>query len=389
MRIPIACAAAALLVGCAALAASLGAGNWRTSILVRMPAGDALAPLVRASDPGFAFVDPLARYEGVYTYAVARDPFASGAAHGLLDQAPTAYGRPAYGWLAGLASLGRPRALPDAMLVLNLLMFVLAAYLVSRLALKIGRSPWWGMIVALNPGFTAGLIGDTGEPVLLAFATLGLLLWLQRRRVAAAVLAAGCFAGEMGLLVPVGLALYEAVQLARDARSTGEPPLGQARPAARRLALLAVGPVLYGLWTLYLHARLGSWPLSEPGGLGRPLAGVAETAGRAAVFAFGDYYQAEISNAVTPILIVVAVLLALGAVRSARVQTPYQAIALLMALATLSLARPLLLDPRSLYRAVATPVTFVALALLAPEPARQTAGKAPRSPAGLRSRSAP
>src|SRR5207248_2841420 len=83
--------------------------------LVHLSGGDPLSRLVTRS---FSFVPGDAHYDGVYFYAIARDPLARGIAHKLIDSSAYRYGHPGYGWLAWLASAGgRPGAIPYALVL--------------------------------------------------------------------------------------------------------------------------------------------------------------------------------------------------------------------------------------------------------------------------------
>lgn len=359
-RAPLVCAGLALAMSGATLIPILEGARWQTSVLVHMTVGDLLAVPARRADPSFVFVSPAAQYDGVYSYAIARDPLALGNSHRLIDDGALRYASPAYGWLAGLVSLGWAPALPFVMLGLNVLLLALAASLVSLLAVELGGSPWWGLIVALNPGFIFGVTADTPEPALIAAAALGVLLWLRRNRLAAIPLAACCFVSELGLLVPAGLALYEVVQIARD-RATADA-------SKRRIASLAVGPLLYALWWLYLQLRFGSWPAGHQSALVVPLWGLAAALGKFASLSFGTIYETISGGEMVPILVVVSGALVLGIVRTLRLRTPLQAIVLPMAVATLSLSGPVLISPTELLHSVATPLTFLALALIEREP---------------------
>src|ERR1051326_2468641 len=109
--IALACAAAALVVcGLAALSEISQQGG--ITSLVHMSASEPMAAVARRTDPSFRFVDPQAHYDGVYFYAMARDPLARGPEHLLLDRPAYRYGHIGYAWLVWLASFGRASAVP-------------------------------------------------------------------------------------------------------------------------------------------------------------------------------------------------------------------------------------------------------------------------------------
>jgi len=375
-----------LAVAVIALGALFATPGWRASTLVRIGADQPLAPLARAADPAFVLVPPGAAYDGADAYLVARDPIALGPGRGLGDDTPSAYAQPAYGWLAALLSLGRARIIPQMLIAVNVACFVLAAYLAALLARALGVSEWWSALVFLNPGFIFALTAGTAEPLLIAAGLLGLLLWPGRPRPAGAALALACFAGQAGLLLPPALALWEVAgprptgRAGSDGGSGGqERPARDRRALSLRLAVLALGPLLYGLWWLYLRARLGVWPLSHHVYLALPPAGLVKAIALSVHLTSGNFSQVETGNGMMPLILVAPVILVAGIVRSWRLRNPYQAIALLLALATLAVSGPDLLDPRSFFRTFAVPLTFVAFAFLATssEPSRDRSNAPP------------
>ncbi len=209
-RIALGCSAIAVAVCGVAVAASLSVRDWHLSALVRMSGSEPMAGPARATDPGFAFVNPQAHYDGVYFYAIARDPFARGEAHTLIDRPAYRYGHAGYGWLAWLVTAGRAGAIPAALLALSLAGVAIAGYAGSLLAAELGWSPWGGLVVAFTPGIVLATTVDTSEPLALAATLLALLAWMRGRRGwGAAALAAACFIKEPLLLVAVGIGVWE------------------------------------------------------------------------------------------------------------------------------------------------------------------------------------
>jgi len=387
------CAAAALVVAFFALIPPLNVAGDHPSALVRIDADQPVAALVRSVDPGFTFVDPEGRYAGVYAYAIARDPLALGEAHRLIDDGAAHYAQPGYGWLAALLSAGQARALPVALIALNVVALVVAAFSVSTLSRSLGRSGWWGALVFLNPGFIFGVSADTPEPLVIAATSLGLLCWLRGSRMAGWLLAAACFVSQAGLAVAAGLALFELVRGMRIPPPQGEsaaprPALGLVGAASRidwrSLAVLLAGPALYLAWSLYLLARFQSWPLAVPLAVYVPPFGLIAALGHAGSMAFAGPVETHIANGDEPILGVVAALLVLSIVRSWRSRTPLEAVALVTALAALVLISPRVLDPRELFRFFAAPLAFVALGALAQKPEAESETRLAGAPiAGL------
>jgi hypothetical protein len=111
-RETVACAAVALAISSVVVIATISAFAWNPSVLVRMSGTEPLAAVARSTDPSFVFVEPGAHYDGVYFYAIARDPFALGPEHTRIDHSTYHYGHAAYGWLAWLLSGGQPGLVP-------------------------------------------------------------------------------------------------------------------------------------------------------------------------------------------------------------------------------------------------------------------------------------
>jgi hypothetical protein len=224
--------------------------GYRPSALVHMGASEPLAQPTRAADPGFAFVPIQSHYDGVYYYAIGRDPLARGSEHKLIDRGAYRYGHPGFGWLGWLGSAGQAKALPYALLAVALACAAIAGALASLLAGDLGLSPWLGLVLAVNPGLIFAVTNLTSEAAGLAALLASIYLWRRKNRLAASVvLTAACLIKEQFLLVPVGLAVYEFVAWFRARR------LGVGRPwpsFLAHLAPLAVGPLVYLGWFGYV-----------------------------------------------------------------------------------------------------------------------------------------
>src|SRR6185312_6936620 len=116
------------------------------------------------------------------------------------DQSGKRYARIGYPILARAFSLGSVRALPYAMLVLNLLALGAGTWAVAAWLKRRGRSPWYAALYGLWPGMSFAVFRDLSEPVAFGLATLAVLVWDARsdRRVAAsgALLAAAMLTRE-------------------------------------------------------------------------------------------------------------------------------------------------------------------------------------------------
>ena len=344
-RIPVLCAAIAVALGIGAAAAA--ADGRGITALVHMRAADPIAQIV---DQPFWFVGDAAHYDGVYFYAIARDPLARGAAHRLIDVASYRYGHPGYGWLGWVASGGgQPVAVPYALLLLSLLALAVGSATASVLARDLGLSPWWGLSVALNPGLLFAVTVDTSETVVVALALLTVLAWMRERWLWAGVaIAAGCFTKEPLLLVPAALYAWEAVQLVRGRR----PP-----DLLARLGALVAGPALYIAWLEYCGYVFGVLPLREINQLVLPPGGWLDTLHIAAALTQTD--MAQIGMVTTALLVSVAGLFVLGLVRAVRLRGPLDAVFIPLAVLVFCANWWVLLFPKDLIRTIALPVVLL------------------------------
>ncbi len=351
--VAVACALVAVL---AALAACFAAqdGTFDPSALVKMSRDEPLAAVARATDPSFAFVNTQEHYDGVYYYAMARDPLLRGTEHTLIDQAAYRYGHPMYGWLARAAVLGVDGAIPWGLLAVTLVSAAVAGFAVSRLAVAYGRTPWAGLAVAMSPGLLYAASVSTTEWLGVALLALSLLLW-ERRALAplAGALVLLCLTKEQLVTVPVGIAGWLIVDRLR--RGSWVPRL---LPTA---AALAVGPLALGLWYLWVRAQLGVLPSNyQPGNFGAPGAGWREAFRQSAALSAGTFDQSQIGAVTPPVLVAIAVLVLAAGVVALRLRTPLDAILLGWAAITACMGWLTLTYPHELVR---TPATVVLLAL--------------------------
>lgn len=360
LLVPLVCAVIGLIVAWVAVQSALDAVDGRLSVLVRMAADEPMATVARSVDPTFAFVPSSGHYDGVYVYAIALDPIAQGEQHALLTQPAYRYRNPMYGWMSAAASLGQASWLPTVMLLINVAAFALATILVSLLAASLGRTPWLGLLVALNPGFIIALTVDTAEPIAMALIAAGVLAWLSERRwLAAVALTAAAFTREIGVAVAVGMIVYEVVAWWRA--RTGGPPL---RALVRRLLPLAVAPLAYAAWWGYLWARLGTWPTFEPSNLTIPVAGIFDTLTRATRMTVATEFEIQLGIPIIALLTTATMTLVLALLHALRLRTVLDGIAIPVALLVLSLNWLPTLYPKELLRNGAIAVVLLTLAVV-------------------------
>jgi hypothetical protein len=113
-------------------------------------------------------------YDGQFYYAMARypDPLQAAA---VIDVPAYRYQRILFPLLARLLSLGRPQALPWALIVLGLASQALGTLAVARLLATWGVSPWFALIYGLWIGFALSIRYDVPETLAFALAAGGLL----------------------------------------------------------------------------------------------------------------------------------------------------------------------------------------------------------------------
>jgi hypothetical protein len=347
--------------------ATIAWNGWKISALVHMSSQDPIAPYAVRTDPGFALGSAGEHYDGVYYYAIARDPLARGVAHSLIDRPAYRYGHAGYGWLAWALSGGRGRDVPLALLEINLVAIALAGFGASALACAYGWSPWGGLVVAFNPGVVYATTVDTSEVLGIAVLVWALLAWTRRRWTLAAVaLTALCLVKEAFVLVPVGLAVWELVEVRRGRC---------AADLGRRLALLAIGPVVYTGWYLYLREQFGHFPFQEARDLTTwPFRGWWDSFRMAATMGTqGDYPYPQIGQAAIPLIATVGGVLLFALVLSLRLRTRFDPVFALLAGLGFCLTWLGVLFPKDLIRELAIPLALApavfAGAVRPPQPA--------------------
>lgn len=352
--IAVTCALAALFAAGIPTAASLKVLDGRVSGMVRMAAIEPIAPYARAGDSEFRFVDIGAHYDGVYFYAIARDPFAQGEAHELIDKSAYRYGHAGYGWMAGLLSLGRASAIPLVLLLLGLAGMAAAGAGMSLLFAHHGLTPWGGLFVAFNPGLIYAVTTLTSEAAGAAVCIWALLMWARKRyAVATVLLVVLSLIKEPFVMVPVGIALWEGLRWL----GTRREPL---RELLRRGVLLALGPIIFIAWYVYLRGVFGHWSFEATEGFfAFPFTGWFESMEIASQMATGDSNASQLGAASAPLLAAVMAILLLGFVASSRVTNIVDAPYFFLALIAAALQPIGVLYPKDLIREVAIPLVLV------------------------------
>jgi hypothetical protein len=258
---------AALLLA-ALLGVRLAAAGGPSGLVV---AGDAFVGPDRPADLAVVH-EGSTGYDGQFVYRLALDPFTRAeTADGIrLDNPPyrqQRVGLPALAWALTKAT---PLPLSVALVLVNALALLAAAWAGAVLARRMGRHALWGVLVALSPALVIAVTRDLTEPLATALLLLGLVAWTGGRTALATVaFVAAVLTRETTLAVLAGLGLYETFALLR-----GPDRL----PALRRAALLLVPVAVDAAWQAHLRGVWGELPVfATAGGYGAPFVQTART----------------------------------------------------------------------------------------------------------------
>ena len=358
-RVPLACALIAVLACGTAVAATISVEGRDVSVLVRMAENEPLAEVARATDPGFEFVPKESHYDGVYYYAIARDPLATGEEHLKIDLAAYRYEHAGYGLLAAVLSLGIDGLVPAVLLALNLAAAAVGAWIASVLSRRLGLTPWGGLVVALNPGIIYAATSDTSEPVGVAILGLFLLAWFAQRWGWVVPLGALlCLTKETFVLVPIALGLWELIRYLRGERG---------RRLLFRWIVLATGPLALIAWVLYLQSRFDVWPFSQsPDILRIPLAGWIETLGQAAAMGMSPTISQQIGQTTVALLVASGGILLIGCLVAIRFRTLIDVLFVASTLAVFCLGPLGLAFPKDFFRLSSVPFILLGAVLARP-----------------------
>ncbi|MGO9230792.1 MAG: hypothetical protein ACLQKA_16495 [Bryobacteraceae bacterium] len=146
-------------------------GNWtaffRTGSLAPLPPAAAHESLYRFQSGG---------YDGQYYHLIAQDPLLLHGTVRYIDHPRLRYRRILLPALAWLTAFGRPATATYTYIAMVILFLGLGAYWLSRYAVLVGRSPWWGMAFFLVPAAFLSLDRLTVD-IALAALTIGFALY--------------------------------------------------------------------------------------------------------------------------------------------------------------------------------------------------------------------
>jgi hypothetical protein len=197
-------------------------------------------------------------HDGQFYYSLARAPWRR---HGFdIDLPAGRHLRIVYPAICWLISAGNPRLLFFVMPAVNFVAIVALAALGAGLALRYGRSPWWGFVLPLGANLGISLLHDFTDVLSTAAVFALLAAWLVGARwhwIALAALLA-LFSREQNLAL-VGLVALAA------------PFRGRLRTAGAIAGVLA----LWASWVCLLRAWYGCWPfITDAGQFEAPFAGM-------------------------------------------------------------------------------------------------------------------
>jgi hypothetical protein len=165
-------------------------------------------------------------YDGQFYYVLALSPDIGPHAQAVFD--PFEYraqriGYPALAWLA--SGGGSERAVPWALLAVNVVFALLATAAAAAWLRSHGRSGWFALAVALTPGVLMTILRDLTDVVGLAAALGALWAWSARREgLTAGALVLAVLARESMLLLPAVLA-FDAWRRRRGGEQARHPAL--------------------------------------------------------------------------------------------------------------------------------------------------------------------
>ncbi|MDY6050605.1 MAG: hypothetical protein SPI77_08700 [Corynebacterium sp.] len=323
------------------------------SLLLNITEGDPISSLVKQVDPSFQFSPGADHYDGTYLWAMAADPFALGEAHNLIDLAGYRYGHPLYAWIGGLLAFGQKGLFDHSFWLLSIVSIFAAGFFISQLAIQLGVSGWWGLIVAASPGLLFSVSTDLTESFQAALIAGFLLAWVRGRSpVVIAVLGiALCLTKEQLILVPCAVGLALIVEMIRDRKLY----IGDV------LSLLP-GPVMLAVWLIFVRSQFSADQLTyDAGNIGVPLKGWGEIFTIASSMRGGDMNTSQIGSTVAPVLMALAVVMLTGLVVGLDRRDVIGWFVVTQALLISGLGWRTLMYPHEMYRIPAVAVTFTVL----------------------------
>lgn len=242
----------------------LSGSNWNPTVFIKFPqANDSIREYAESR---FNDIVPAGNegHDGKYFFIQASDPFyLQPDEHAHLLRRPTYRAqRMLYPTVAGGFGLLSPGLTAWSLVVLNVVAVGFGTYWTSHVATFLGLSPLFGLAFFVNPGVFISSVIDTAEVFAMAFLMVGILMVLERRpRAAALLFTLSVLSRETMLLCVLGWIIFEIAQKRRVRWEMSLP-------------FLAVGA-----WWLYLRVRIGYLAdgVQDVKALGRPLEGFLDS----------------------------------------------------------------------------------------------------------------
>lgn len=212
-------------------------------------------------------------FDGQFSYYVALDP---ANAKYYLDLPSLRYTRVVYPLVARALALGRPGAIPAALLLVNWLAIGLGTLAVAAWLRRRDRSPWLALAYGLYPGLLVSFQRDLTEPLAYGMAAAAIYVFdfgpRHRLLWSAALFALAALTRQTTAVF--ALCYAGALLLSGDAPDWRDRVRANALRASGFLAL-SIGPLL--AYMSFLWGWLGSPGLSAPGNTALPFVGLVES----------------------------------------------------------------------------------------------------------------
>ena len=194
--------------------------------------------------------------DGQFYYLIAQDPLHADLA-GLSGQTFRAL-RIGYPLLVSLASSISGASVPVTMVAVNVIVVLAVSAGFACYALRQGWSPWWALVLGLQPGFLTATLHDLTDPLSVALVLAGLIAWTHQRRWLAATLLIGAVMTREADAVALVAVFLD--QVLRSWRSERGP--GWIRRFVLKIGPILVPAVIFLGWLTYLILRTGG-PIPE------------------------------------------------------------------------------------------------------------------------------
>lgn len=206
--------------------------------------------------PADALVGSKYGYDGQFFWRIAVDPLLHDSATiGIFHGQEYRAQRMLYPALAWLLAGGAKALIPYTLQIVGWAAALTLVGVFARVAEDLGRSPWWGLPLGLQPGIYLGMTRDLADPLAVALLVVAILA-LDRERPALAAIATAAAVLTRESMVLLVVALVASIVLARM-----DLPERLRAPVPRYAALVAgVGLAAYVAWQAYAASRLGKLP---------------------------------------------------------------------------------------------------------------------------------